>query len=497
MRPPPPLPAKFNWTGNVQSIFVTLAAGAIAASVVLTDPQPWMVAAPILVFLSMGLAFTRVWKSFREEQETAPIWDEADVTPRRGNGITQAHDAIFEIPYVFSLVFLPGSVISLQTFSACLLLFYISDNYYNLELIRTVRDDGIAHRTAGRRWLRWAPAPLDDALLLAVKVLDSASARIHPMPTSVDRAVLQRYFVRRARYNAAAIWLLVIVFLLALLGPRDWAEPAGIVAVSVLLLMELVIEPYRGVGIHHANPDEGAAEAADAKVVRLWPVPRGAALDSATKDWLRSTHDQAFAEAERQFSAGYLLSETGRHGQLLLLLTIESDDSTERERAGYLFLEARPRHEVVFLWYLAIDSDRRGEGLGHDMVSLAIELVMDRWPGVRYALLEVGRPEVDASGVAPSAATRLIGFYRDLGFHWVRGVEYELPSAVNRAESVRYDPMFLHLQAADGPPDTQTIKAAIREMARDEYVKLPDDPRWKRLRDSLDSMDIVAPTASD
>jgi ribosomal protein S18 acetylase RimI-like enzyme len=491
----------FDWEGFVKNggLFVNLVGGAIAGGIVLTNPDTlpkWMISSVTLLFLSLALAFTRVWKTAREERETSGLWGQLDEVSPRGSGMEQVKDAVFEIPYLFSMVFLPASVVSLQTFAACLVLFYVADNYYNLALVRGIADDRTvrrvaapkptaalgrrSRRAAGRMLRRVTGGRIEPAFALLGAALETAFSIPNPHPNSIDRVVLTHFFRRRAMLNRTAIWLLAIVLALALFGSRQAAQVAGIVIVSTLLAMELVAEPFRALGLHYESEKSEKSDGdRPPSELLLWTAPAGAKLDDQSVAALHRIHEETFPPGERQYDVEFMLANAGRHGFLLLLLTGSAELTGSHEVAGYVFLQARPEREIAYLWYLAIDKQRRGQGLGHTMVSLALDAVRDRWPSVRAVFLEAGAQPVR--------------FYSDIGFWWVRDLEYKIPVEGDPESSLRYDPMYYPLRGSADEIDGPFVKRAVLEMARDNFRKRPHDQRWKDLKASTGRMRRVPP----
>ena len=483
----------FDWAGFVeQGFFVGVVSGAVAAGFALSKPEnlpPWMITSTPLVFVSLVLAFTRVWKTSREERETGALWETfGEVVSPRGAGLKHLRDAVFEIPYVFSIAVLPVSIVSLQTFVMSLLIFYISDNYYNLALARGVGgDDSIAPFV----WLRWLQrlgtgigrrvggVPHAGLMLLGA-ALEGTCSTLVPRENSVDRLVLVRFFARRARLDIIAIWLLAAVMALALFGARDVAAWVGLLALATLLVMELAVEPFRGLGVQYE------AEVGATRGRLLWTLPPRARLDAASRATVTAIHEEAFLPPERQITAERMLDHAQGNERLMLVTQGECV-------AGYLFVEARPKRRIVFFWYLAIDETRRAQGLGTFLVTHALEVVRERWPTCRAVFLETARPP---SADDPTAEeNRRVRFYNRLGFFRVTGVSYEIPAADEPLRSLSYDPMFYLLDGSRERMDIAFVRKSVLEMARDNFANQPADPRWAALKASTARMKIVAPSS--
>jgi ribosomal protein S18 acetylase RimI-like enzyme len=483
----------FDWSGFIKdgALFVNLVGGSVAVGLgALGTLPPWMIQSNLLLFLSLAFAFTRVWKTVREERESGDLWAMiGEEVSSSGSGMGQMKDAVFEIPYLFSIVFMPLSAVSLQTFVLCLLVFYVTDNFYNLAILRGLsgeendrptpgldaipglrrRARGAAGRTlrrATRGWFEPAIAILGDAMQTFLPI-----GRTHR--NTIDREILTRFFGRRVVFNRIAILVLAIVAVLVLIGRRDVAEEAGVTAVLALLVMELALEPSRLLDAQY-EPDE--PEESDGDLL-LWTTPAGTKLDAESRGALDRIHGNAFALRERQFTMSFMLAETGRHGYRLLLLTERAPGAKSQEVAGYLFLQARPELEVAYFWYLAVDERRRGKGNGRELVKLAVELVDDRWPSVQAVFLEADADVKD--------------FYRHLGFWQASGVNYKIPA--NRApdESLTYSPMFYPLRGSRDRVDIAFVKKAVRAMAADSFTNRRDE----RLKDLVKSLADLKPTA--
>ncbi len=526
----------FDWSGFVADNFsLSFLAGTAGAGIgvvaidAATLPR-WMVFSVALTLLSLVLAFTRVWKTIREEHETSSLWEQLvpEVSPR-GATMGNVRDAVFEVPYVLAILVLPFSVVLFQAFGACLLLFYVCDNYYNLALVRGIGTDASARLpswlkpvTAFTRGIaRTRLAPASPALGLIGAALETPWTTVDPLPSTIDRAVLMRFFGARARLDRVAIWILLVALvvgtLVAVAGAGGWAVTIALVAVIAILVLELLVEPFRALGVQYsADGTDDAGEDRFACPPLVWTVPAGAKLDRDTVEAVEALHAEAFQPAERQYTvarpegpprstgAPNMLDLAGRRGFQLLLLTCGGGPSQERSVGGYLFLEARPEREVAFVWYLAIEPQQRGQGLGSRMMRDAIDIVRERWPAVRGVLLEVTRP--DQQGETYADDMRRVHFYQRQGFRRATELDYAIPAADDRAESLFYDPMFRALdpridEALDGTVGEEIdrrigeefVKAAVLEMARDNFAPAMDDPRWTALRQSLRQMRLVPP----
>jgi GNAT superfamily N-acetyltransferase len=472
----------FDWGDFIKegALFVNLLGGAVAGVLgALGTLPPWMIRSDRLLVLALFFAFTRVWKTVREEFESDGLWSliVEGMSPR-GSGIRQVKDAVFEIPYLFSITFLPISAVSLQTFAACLILFYVADNFYNLALLKGIAGEAApspgrrASRATGRMVRRLTRGRFESAFAILADTVETVLPIGRPHQNTIDREVLTRFFGRRVLLNRLAILLLAADLALALLGPRDVAETAGCLVVAALLVMELLVEPARVLGVQYEPEEDSEGR------LLLWTAPAGTRLDEASKATLKRIHEDAFPPRERQFKAEFLLDNTGRHGYWLLLLTERAGDSEAQDLAGYLFLQARPELEIVIFWYLAVDKERRGQGLGKDMVELAISLVRDRWPSVRAVFLE--------------ADDKVEDFYRRLDFWLVGNVQYAIPADGAPQDSLVYNPMYFPLRDTGEPADRAFVRKAVTAMAADSFEDRRDD-RLGRLKASLADMTLEPP----
>jgi len=473
----------FDWGGFAEGFFLTVASGALATGIALAKPEllpAWMITAVPLQVLSVLLAAVRTWKTAREERETGGLWGQiGEAVSSRGAGIRHVRDAIFEIPYVLSVALLPASAVSLQTFVLCLALFYMTDNYYNLALARGLGGDDSVQLFAGLRWLRKVPAALGHRLPGVVSsgfalfgaALETSCSTVVDQPRTIDIVVLVRFFGRRARLDTIAILLLAIVAL-ALFGDADVAVGAATLVVATLLVLELFVEPFRGLGVQYERKEEPSE-------VLLWTVPHRAKLDERSLETLRAIHEKAFLEPERQYQFEKMTDKADSSESLLLL-------AEGTEVVGYIFLEVSRRDQVVFFWYLAIDHAKRGRGLGTSMVIQALDVVRERWPACLAVFLETNHP-TDPDDTT-SDQMRRIRFYRHLGFWWVPGLDYQIPAADAPdvfSRSLRYDPMYYPLRGSRERIDDKFVRNATLAMAWDNFRKRPTDPRWTKLEASM------------
>ena len=484
----------FDWAGFIRdgALFVNLVGGSVAVGLgALGTLPPWMIHSDRLLFLALALAFTRVWKTVREERESGELWSTiGEETTSSGAGMDQMKDAVFEIPYLFAIVFMPLSAVSLQTFALCLLLFYVTDNFYNLAILRGLAWDGgrseagpetgpgfwhRARRAVGRTLRLVTRGWFEPAISIAGDLVETLLPIGREHQNTIDREVMTRFFDRRVLMNRIAILLLALVVALALVQPRDLAEEAGCAAIILLLLLELVVEPSRLLDVQY-KPE--SAEDADGQPL-LWTAPAGANLDRRSCETLERIHNDAFPLSERQFTMEMMLAKTGRHGYRLMILT-EQADSEGHDVSGYLFLQARPELGVAYFWYLAIDKERRGQGHGRLLLKLAADLVADRWPSIHVIFLEADDDVVD--------------FYGHLGFWHVGGVDYAIPNNEDPKESLNYNPMFYPLRGSRDRVDTKLVKTAVRAMAADSF-RDRRDPRLKALSKSLALIRPVVPPA--
>jgi GNAT superfamily N-acetyltransferase len=202
---------------------------------------------------------------------------------------------------------------------------------------------------------------------------------------------------------------------------------------------------------------------------------------------LRRIHEEAFSPDERQYSMDYMLERSGQADSMLRIIELD-----ERP-VGYAYLELAPRLASAFLWYVAIDAELRGRGIGRTTIEDTLVKLRREHPELRYALFEVGRPARPEHPADPSEDHRLLDFYRRLGAYRVRGVDYVIPAADDPGRSVPYEPMFFALV---GTLDEPEIRRAIIAMAEDNYEDRRDDPRWVRLQRSVERATITPPGAT-
>lgn len=391
-----------------------------------------------------ALAYARVWKTRREEKETSPVWNGVEKAESSGVGAGQkaVFDRIFEIPYVLSLFVLPVSAISVQTFSLALIVFYVCDNFYNVQLAQEV---GASNRWSGslnrlRGWLARAVerlfSPLIDtapgrfvldvvgsilALVGTVVLSALAGIAIAVSQSSIQRVVLQRFFVRRARLDTVLLVVSCSLFFLSATatpvrvvseGIPEWSGTDvqwGFVGVVVLLLMEVVVEPFRTKGLQYvAHEDEPSkvmvipneGEDDDEAVLRLWPVTNDLRFDEL---WVKER-----PQVER------LVAESGHGGKLLLLVSEDAGQPVD-----FVFLE--PSGNGRLKW-------RSGNTVARDKLgSLVNEFIREHGSGM----------ELHAEG---TLAARIVVW--DVGFRprdksaWLARIKSELRDALRLDKDV-------------------------------------------------------------
>jgi hypothetical protein len=270
---------QFDWAGFVKAgTFENLALGVVGTgffALVLLDSRirlpDWMVVDVRVSAVCVVLGYLRVWKTAREEKETADLWASTDKTSDPYDSVV---NRVFEFPYVFSISLLPLMAPLPQLFMLVLAVFYLVDNYYNSAMARGLsgasRDDGVTgtpaadgmagERLAGR--LK-AAAPTKPAArntwLDYVRALTQAMIRTVRIPSaqggSRDADDLARYIWTRFRYNRGLAALLVIAVVWTVLS-LAWAVAlplsAGTVAfgaVFAVLVVEALVEPHRNLGV--------------------------------------------------------------------------------------------------------------------------------------------------------------------------------------------------------------------------------------------------------
>lgn len=198
------------------------------------DVPNWLLIDVPLSLLCALLAFARVWKTIREENETSTQWDDIDQS-----GYHRVLDRIFEIPYVFSITVLPFAAIAPQAFMLTLGLFYLTDNFYNAYLARGAA--GVSSRETGY----WASLLTGLRRSLWLKAADTRAG---------DDNLMVDYFRARSHYNSTFMAVLVVTLvattLFKLSGLDALAWSSGLVGLGAVLVAEVFVEPRRNL------PDE-------------------------------------------------------------------------------------------------------------------------------------------------------------------------------------------------------------------------------------------------
>lgn len=180
----------------------------------------------------------------------------------------------------------------------------------------------------------------------------------------------------------------------------------------------------------------------------------------------------------------YMLGRSGQADSILRIVELEG------RPVGYAYLELAPQAASAFLWYVAVEAGLRGRGIGRAAIEDTLVMLRREHPDLRYAPFEVARPVGPEDPAEPTPDRRRLDFYRRLGAYWVRGVDYVIPAADDPDRSVAYEPMFFALTSAI---DEREIRRAVVLMAEDNFEDRPDDPRWMRLKASIDHATITAP----
>jgi ribosomal protein S18 acetylase RimI-like enzyme len=443
--------------------------GMRATSLVLVDV--WL-----SVFCAV-IAFVRVWKSIREEGETADQWD--DVIQSKFDRVL---DRIFEIPYLFTITVLPFAAIAPQAFIAMLAVFYFVDNHYNADLARGAAGlmRGDSSGRAARQLSPWQTAVAYARAIAAAAgrsfLLIRRTALRHGRDT-----VMVDFFVRRSRINSALMAVLGVAFLLSLFfmaaAQRSLATDVCFAALALALVTELFIEPLRNL------PDDVWLESRG--VVAIERVDDPDKLTPSEIRRLADIHQEAFGPAERQYEMEDMLRRVAAGGGVLRVIT------QDQIPIGYQYLEQAADSRFVFLWYFAVDSVRRNGGIGAKAFRNLVELVRSEYPAARYLMFEVHRSGMHGGLDGDDVYSRLIYFYRRLGSYLVRGIDYRLPAANDEtgAASVDYRPMFVPLT---GEPDLVEVREGVLAMASDEYGPDHDDPRWLAMTRTAE-IDVIPP----
>jgi hypothetical protein len=212
--------------------------------------------------LCLFLAYLRIWKTVREEHETAGLWDDIAGSDDMTEDVI---DRVFEFPYLFAITILPFATALPQAFMVTLLLFYFSDNFYNSAMTLGVERYGRKANATGSvpsipSWPRYLWA-LARAAVRSVW-MTSAFRRASDRDASAGaRQRLLDYLHARFRYNVffMLVLLVALVVVTALKAGLAMAVDPAIVAAAAFLLitlLELVAEPRRNFGMFEPEPAE-------------------------------------------------------------------------------------------------------------------------------------------------------------------------------------------------------------------------------------------------
>ena len=124
--------------------------------------------------------------------------------------------------------------------------------------------------------------------------------------------------------------------------------------------------------------------------------------------------------------------------------------------------------QFAWLDYMAVCSERRGQGLGSDLFRGLLRLLPKDQPTARHLILEVG--------------DSLIDFYRRLGAKLLVNVDYLFPSPSGPALPMRL--MVCGLRD-DVSVSQATVKAAIEEVFRTIHGRTATDPLLRSIVNSV------------
>jgi ribosomal protein S18 acetylase RimI-like enzyme len=128
----------------------------------------------------------------------------------------------------------------------------------------------------------------------------------------------------------------------------------------------------------------------------------------------------------------------------------------EGDLVGMADYQIFPAQRVAYLWYLAVQPDRRGAGTGSDIY----RAVLARLPSeVCALLLEVEKPLLVPDASERRLAARRIAFYRRLGAQILEGIHYLQSVGPHQPPLPMH--LMVHLRAPFGP---EQAYAAAREI---------------------------------
>lgn len=144
--------------------------------------------------------------------------------------------------------------------------------------------------------------------------------------------------------------------------------------------------------------------------------------DPAWPSW-RTLYQTAFPPYERM-SERYFLDVFARKARGEAsdehMLALQIGDAADCAGLAYYALPRTPK--LGFLWYLAVDPARQGQGLGTALYGEFCARVRDA--GARMAVYEVETPECASNAEAACLARRRVDWYRRLGANVLANVHY-------------------------------------------------------------------------
>jgi GNAT superfamily N-acetyltransferase len=141
--------------------------------------------------------------------------------------------------------------------------------------------------------------------------------------------------------------------------------------------------------------------------------------DDLLLPWL-DLYERAFPEAERipvsRFLSILKARERGEEPNRHLLCALSGD-----QLIGLAAFNCMPEVGALFLWYIAVPDQARGQGVGSWLYRAVVE---QYGANLRAMIFDLEDPALIDSPLAHAVALRRVNFYRRLGAHILTGIDY-------------------------------------------------------------------------
>ncbi len=177
---------------------------------------------------------------------------------------------------------------------------------------------------------------------------------------------------------------------------------------------------------------------------------------------IRKLYEMSFPPAElREFEriAGDLVSPNGER-RTSLLAAIEGESVL-----GISIYAVFPRESLAYLWYLCVDPETRGAGVGGRLYRASLDqLDSDGWTDLKGMIFEVERLSSEAHPIYGDPHRR-VRFYQRLGARMIEGYDYHQPP-IPPHDPVPLQLMFHPLGLRESECDSPALAVIVSDFLR-------------------------------